>query len=358
MRHGPTAVVAALTIAATLTACGTQTSADKTGEHTLVIRLALADVLNPNGQTVAPGVFVSTLEQLSGGSIKVQLVGNFENDSATAETDIITAISKGDLDAGVPSIRAFAAAGMPGFQALEAPFVVTSKAAEDAIVTGQVGKDLLKSLDGTGVVGLGIASGVLRRPFGLVPLLNPADWKGKAFRTFDSAVQQQTITALGGVPVTVGISFDTLVREGTLQGAETDLAQYAENAYGQLLPAVVRNVVLWPRMVVLTLNRKLVERMSAQQRGWLQQAADAAVRASVSDTFDDAIQASRLCAAGVKFYDATAADIAGLKAAVEPVLATISSNPVAGPLLAEVEQTVASHPGVDVPTVPDGCLSR
>ena len=358
MRHRRTAFVAVIVIAATAAACGVQTVADKTGDHTLVIRLGTIDtVLDPNRQTPAPSVFISTLERVSAGAITVQVVSPYGN-GPTAESDMIAAIGRGDLDAGYPAVRAFAAAGLPGFEAVEAPFLVASAAAEDAISTGQVGRDLLRSLDGSAVVGLGIAPGPLRRPFGLTPLLNPADWKGQKVRDTNSPVQAQTITALGGTPVSAGAGFDQLVRVRLLQGAEIDVPQYAARDYGKLLPAVVRNVVLWPRMLVLTFNRKLVERLSRVQRGWLQQAADAAVQASLMRAADEITPAAQVCAGGVTFYDASTADVAALTSAVQPVLARISSDPVAGPLLSEVKEVVAAHPGVDVPYVPAGCLGH
>jgi TRAP-type C4-dicarboxylate transport system substrate-binding protein len=354
MRHTPTLGLAVVAIIAVSAACGVHSATNKTGDQNLVIRLASPDAPDPNG-LIEP-VFVRKLEQVSGGAIKVQVVGNYEPGLPTAESDMIAAIGKGEFDAGIPTVRAFAAAGHPGFQAVEAPFLVTSGAAEAAIVTGQVAKDLLKTLDGTDVVSLGIVAGVLRRPFGLTPMRNPAEWKGQRVRYLNSRVQAETIAALGGTPVLESYHFDELVRAGQLEGAETDLETYDNNGYDNLLPAVVRNVVLWPRMTVLTFNRKLVERLSSVQRGWLQQAADADVQTSAMYKFDDSIPAADVCAWGVRFYDASPADVAALTAAVQPVYARIAADPVAGPLLAEVKEVAAAHPGVDVPKVPPGCV--
>ena len=89
---------------------------------------------------------------------------------------------------------------------------------------------LLAKLDGTGVVGLGLTVGALRRPFAAQkPLLAPADWHGINFRTFNSPVQAETITALGAVPVNAGFEWTDEILAGRLRGAEFDVAQYAAN---------------------------------------------------------------------------------------------------------------------------------
>jgi TRAP-type C4-dicarboxylate transport system substrate-binding protein len=339
------------------TACESPPVADKTGGRAVVLTLGTIDVLNPNGQSPAAATFVKALADLSGGQLRVRTTTEFEHGQPNAESDLVKAVGSGTFDLGIPSVRAFAAAGLPGLQALEAPLVVTSRATENAIATGPVGKDLLATLEGSDVRGLAIAPGPLRRPFAKRPLQSPADWQGTTFRSFNSPVQTQTITALGGQPVTASFDFATLVAQGKLQGTEIDIAQYQENHYGPLLPAVTRNVVLWPKITVLTINRRTYDRFDDQQRSWLQQAAQAAVSAAVGYAYDEATPAKAMCTAGVRFYDATAADIAGLTTAVRPVLDTLAADPVSGPLLTRIRQVAAEHPGTDVPDVPADCLT-
>ena len=56
---------------------------------------------------------------------------------------------------------------------------ITSYDAEKELVSGPVADTVLGRLEGTGVVGLSLAVGPLRRPFAAGgPLLGPEDWKG------------------------------------------------------------------------------------------------------------------------------------------------------------------------------------
>jgi TRAP-type C4-dicarboxylate transport system substrate-binding protein len=355
MRTRRLLVVATLAVSATM-ACTSSPVADKTSDRTLVLTLGTIDELDPNGQSPAATAFVEALNDLSGGRLQASTITAFEEGQPTAEADLVKAVGSGRFDLGIPAGRAFAAAGLPGLQALEAPLIITSRAAENAIATGPVGKQLLATLDGSDVAGLALFPGPLRRPMAKRPLLSVADWRGTTFRSFNSPVQAQTITALGAQPVAASFGFDELVRQGKLNGTELDIATYQKELYGPLLPAATRNVVLWPKITVLTINRKTYDRLDEQQRGWLQQAAQTAVSTALGYTYDEATPAKSMCTAGVRFYDATDADLADLTAAVRPVLDKLAADPVSGPLLKTIQQVTAEYPGVDLPDVPADCL--
>ena len=134
------------------------------------------------------------------------------------------------MDGGWPSTRAFANAGISGLEAVEAPLTISNYAASKALVSGPVAADLLAQLDGSGIKGLALAVGPLRRPFAAqAPLLGVQDWQGIPFRSFNSPVQADTIRALGATPINWGGDWAAQVAAGTLRGAEFDIAQYAAN---------------------------------------------------------------------------------------------------------------------------------
>lgn len=354
------AAAVGIVLIAAMSACGANGGvADKTGGHTVVLTFATIDDINANGQEPAPQLFVNEIESLSHGQIKVNLKEPFELGRPSAESDLVSAISRGQIDGGWPSTRAFQSAGIPGPDALEAPFVVTNVNAEAAIINGPAGAAVLASLDKTGVLGLALTEGPLRRPWSEAghPLTTLAAWHGVTFRDYNSPVQDQTIRALGGVPVAASFNFPDLVHEKKLDGVETDVAQYEHDGYGPLLPAAVRNAVLWPRMGVLALSRKTFDRLDQQQQGWVRQAALDAGRASVAYHYDEGHLATLLCGHGVHFYDASAAALAAMQAAVAPVISTLLADPTAGPVLRLVQKAVAANPGVDTPAVPASCLT-
>jgi TRAP-type C4-dicarboxylate transport system substrate-binding protein len=289
---------------------------------------------------------------VSGGRIKVEVETNFGGGTPGAESDLVKALAAGEVDAGWPSTRAFERAGLPGLAVVEAPLTLTSYAGQKALATSATAKTLLARLDGTGVVGLGLAVGPLRRPFAAEgPLLGPEDWAGVTFRAFNSPQQEAAIRALGATALNVGEGWVDEVREGRLRGAEFDIAQYAHNNLTSLAGNVTANVVLWPKMFVLAIGAERFNALTAEQQGWVRTAADRAVRASAEATYDESGVARTLCAKGVRFRDATAAQIDGLRAKLRPSLAKLDDDPV----LLEIQEIATRHPEPEPIDVPAAC---
>jgi TRAP-type C4-dicarboxylate transport system substrate-binding protein len=339
------AALLAVTMAA---ACQTPGTLDKTGSTTEVLRLATIDGVNDNGQSFGPQAFVAELTKVSRGRLEVQVTDNVGKGGPTAESDLVRAIAAGRVDGGWPSTRAFAAAGLDGLRAVEAPMTITSYAAEKELVSGAAATELLKTLDGSGLVALGLGVGPLRRAFAAdAPLLEPADWKGIHFRSFNSPVQDATITALGGTPESRGVAWVEDIKGGRLQGVELDVAEYAKNGVGTAAGFVASNIVLWPKVFVFALSRKRFESLSAQEQAWVRQAANAAVRASVAATYDERTPVQQICSEGVRITPASDAQLAALRTALRPVVAQISADPVGGPPLQAIQAIARRHPDAD-----------
>lgn len=331
-----------------LTGC-TATSTDKAGGDTVVLRLASIDKINNNGQSFGPQAFVDQLAQVSGGRLKVEVTTTFGEGTPTAESDLVTAIATGKIDGGWPSTRAFAAADIPGLKAVEAPMTLTSYAAVKDLVSGETAEHLLTTLDDSGVVGLGLAVGPLRRPFAAKSaLLGPDDWNGIRFRAYNSPVQTDTIEALGANPVNLSLTWIEEVRAGRLRGAEFDVAQYAANGLTVEAGHVTSNVVLWPKVFVLSLSQSRYDALSDQQRAWVDEAAKRAVEASVNATYDEESIVDDLCSQGVNFTGAAPSDLLALRTAFKPVIDGLAADPTTAPLLAEIQAIAAVHPTPDV----------
>ena len=330
---------------------------DKTGSNVTVLRFATIDgALDTNGQTIAPRTFVDALGQVSGGRLTATVQTGYGSGAVNAETDIVKAIASGDLDGGWPATRAFSRAGIRGLEPIEAPLTLTSYAAQTALVTGSAGPALLETLENSGVVGLGLTVGALRRPWATaVPLVDVQQWRGVTFRSYNSPVQEDTIRALGAIPIPASFRFPELLQAGSLQAVETDVAQYAHNGYGTLLPQAVGNEVLWPRMTVLSMSQRRFDSLTAEQQEWVRQAALQAVQASVDFDYDETTPAATLCSQGVQFSEATPQQLADLKRAVQPVLDALARDPITGPSLEEVLNVATDFPTPDVVDVPASC---
>jgi TRAP-type C4-dicarboxylate transport system substrate-binding protein len=351
--------VAVLGLAVTLAGCGgTQPPAvaDKAGSQTLFLKIAASDGTLQKDLPPGPKEFLDSLASLSVDRIQVDYSLNYAGGGADSETKIVEAIAKGELDAGFPSVRAFPNAGIRGLEGIEAPMIITSYAAEKNLVSGPVSADALAQLNGTGLVGLALAVGPLRRPFAAkAPLLGPDSWQGVTFRSFNSPVQDETIRALGANPMDLGSDWTDAIATGELRGAESDIPEYAARGFTTEAPFVTANVVLWPKVFVLAVSQKLWDTLNDQQKAWVQQAAAIGTKASLEAAFDESTTARVLCDEGVSFVDASPVQLADLHAAVAPVISDLAANAVTAPLLAKVQGIAARYVQTDVPDVPPTC---
>lgn len=348
--------VVAVATAVVLTACQATPSADKAGAETVELKLATIDLVNNNGQSYGPEAFVENLETVSDGRLSVEMITKYGDGAPEAESDLVEAIASGEVDGGWPSTRAFANAGIPGLEAVEAPMTVTSYAAEKALVSGPVADKLLAKLEGTGVVGLSLAVGPLRRPFAAdAPLLGPEDWAGATFRVYNSPVQTDAVRLLGATPVNLGVEWIDEVRAGRLRGVEFDIAQYAQDTNTTDAGNVTANVVLWPKVFVLSISQKRFDTFSDEQQSWVREAADKAMQVSVDSTYDEATLAQELCEKGTRFIAASPDQIAALRSTLQPVLDGLAGDAASRALLTEIQALAASYPEPEVPSVPEDC---
>ena len=115
------------------------------------------------------------------------------------------------------------------------------------------------------------------------------------------------------------------------------------------------NVVLWPKVFVLSLSKKRFDSLTSQQQGWVREAAAQAVKASVDASYDDSTVAQSLCITGVRFYDASAAQIAALRSKVRPVLDKLAMTTSDAALLRAIQAIARRHPTPEPLNVPADC---
>lgn len=337
-----TTISAVLAVASLLTACGTTTDegGDKAGNETVTMTLATIDKVDNNGQSFGPRAFLDGLTEVSEGGLDVVVdLESFARGGADDESALVEAIAAGEVDGGWPSVRAFSAAGIDGLDVVEAPLTLTNYDAVKDLVTSATAGELLARLDGTGLVGLALAVGPLRRPFSAdAPLVDPTGWEGLTIRSYNSPVQDATIRALGAEPMSVGLGWSDLIRSGDLDGVELDVAQYWETGTAEA-PNVPTNVVLWPKVFVLAVSQQFWDSLSGEQQGWVRQAAEQARDASVEATYDEQALVSGLCERGLTLVPASEEQLDAYREAVQPVLSDIADDP----LLAEIQQIAAAH---------------
>jgi TRAP-type transport system periplasmic protein len=320
----------------------------------IVLRMATVD--SEPGHKPEVDYFVNRVESLSHGNVRIEMVYSVGNNHSDAEQQVVRGVAAGTYDLGDVGTRAFDSLGVTSFRALTAPMLVDSYALENALIQSGITDQMMRGLDGVGVVGLGVVADGLRKPIGVNgPIVGAADWRGIAFGTFKSRVQEEAIRALGATPAEVfGPYRAEAINSGTLQGFEIGLRFYQRLSLVDVAPYVTANVNLWPQMDVVLANPDRLDGLTSQQHDWLVQAVRDAARATRLIE-GEADLVSDLCSGGARFVGASEADIAALGDAFASVYATLQEDPQTKEFIAEIERLKQQTSPDQALVIPEGC---
>src|SRR5712691_2171079 len=289
--------------------CAGRPSADKAGgtPERGVIGLAVPDPPNTTESRLAR-TFAAKVGALSHGSLKVRIAYLTGGDVPDAEARTIDLVRAGGADLGWVAARAWDERGITGFDALQAPFLITNYALLDAVVRSP------------------LVPGLLRHPVGLRRLLlAPADYRGARIRDFPSSVADALLRALGAVPVHLAFG-------------DVGAAEAAGRIDGQELaifpgpPGVLTaNVVFFPKTMTLFANRSSFARLTQAQRAAVRAAARATMLGNASFPVRESISfestlVRQSCAPGHSAALATPPQLAALRRAAQPVYARLAKD--------------------------------
>src|SRR5262249_4654801 len=148
------AAAAAAAALAGLTAC-TATPIRKAGSTGQPARAVVLQM--PDGSDADGLYFARDVAKLSHGALTVTLDSKtYDSQSPTAEARLTAGVRAGRVGFAYQPARDWAAAGVPGFEALMAPFAVTTVAASQRVAASPVATTVLGQLRGFGAVGLGL----------------------------------------------------------------------------------------------------------------------------------------------------------------------------------------------------------
>jgi TRAP-type transport system periplasmic protein len=350
-----TLALAAIATFAAAACAGGGAGEDKAGGSSEPVVLRLANTSGQLDFTPAVVDFVDRVEELSGGDLRIEALDQWGDFASDAEQQVVKDVAAGEIDLGWVGTRVFDTLDLKSFQALTAPMLIDSYALESAVIESGITEQMMQRLDDLGVAGLGVLPDGLRKPIGVTgPILGPADWQGLTFGTLRSNGQAEAIRALGATPA-------QLQRKGreaglehrTIQGFETSIWSHRHDPeLAVLAPDVTSNVTLWPQMDVLLANPARLEALTGEQREWLEEAAEDAARSpALADT--DARALGESCASGVRFAQASGADLAELEAAFAPVYAKLQQHPETKAFIERIQtlkQSTAPEPELVIPS--------
>jgi TRAP-type C4-dicarboxylate transport system substrate-binding protein len=357
-------VVLAVIAAVVAEGCsGGGAAGDKAGGSGEPVVLRMANAYGDLNDVPAVQDFVSRVKERSGGNVRIQLASPWGDYATDAEQQVVRAVAAGKADLGWAGTRVFDTMGIGNFQALQAPMLIDSYALEHAVVASDLPGQMMQGLNRVGVRGLGVLADGLRQPIAVKhPMLAVADWRGITFGTVKSEGQAQAIRSLGATPMEVfRRSRNQALKDGQLQGFEMNLFLYERSALAQPAPYVTANVTLWPQMDALFANPNRLARLTEQQRGWLQQAAqDATGRsAALTDRANrDAQGLKNACRSGARFANASQADLAALRKAFVPVYASLERDPQTKAFIQRIQALKRSTPAGAPLAIPAGCTGN
>jgi TRAP-type C4-dicarboxylate transport system substrate-binding protein len=282
-----------------LAACGSQPGINKAGavrHDVTVIRLQM-----PDGGDTDGVYFAQDVADRSHGSLKVVIDDERYQSSVPAdEAQLVPALLAGRADFAYQPARDFAAAGVPGFQALDAPFLVTTVQASEALAASPVAAALLRQLSGLGLVGIGLIPAEPRQLASTRPLIAPSAFGGVRLRINDSPETAALVTATGAHPVQ-GMTSNTvthLLSSGSLGGVETSPLYVLNNDYNVPAPYLTSYAV-FPKFQAIVASRRAWLALTASQRTAIRRAAaDTLTRARQLPSIEEE-ELAEICASGI-----------------------------------------------------------
>jgi TRAP-type C4-dicarboxylate transport system substrate-binding protein len=322
------AAATALAMAALVVAGCSESRIDKAGGsrpgRPLVLTLAAHSGDEPYAEP-----FATAVERRSGGTVRIEIVGNWRSTGTKSEIDyergIVSDVRSGKAPLGIVGARVWDTLGLPSFQALVAPFLIDSLRLERRALASPLAAQALASVRQKGVIGIALLPGLLRRPFGITrPLIRLQDYRSKTIGIRESLAAEETLHSLGA-HTRAYIPGDL----SGLDGAELDPLTITEDDFDQRARGLTANVVLWPKPWTIIINAAVFGRLTHSQRQILLAAGREAVSGELLQTaHDQQVGLSNLCSERFPLVTATTADLAALRTAVQPVYQRMERNPL------------------------------
>jgi TRAP-type C4-dicarboxylate transport system substrate-binding protein len=349
------AVLTALLVAAASSGCSSghkSSAADKAGGSNAptVLRLGSNDRIDqPDSRAVE--YFAAQVAKLSGGHLRIELI--FEaggNQVPDTEAQIIRRVLEGKLDLGWVGARAWDEFGVKGFQALQAPFLITNYALLDRVSTSPLAAQMLAGLKSKDVVGLALVPDLLRHPFAWGrPLVSLADFRRARIKDIPSRASDALLKTLGATPV--HISNAAIGRVHARHGLDAEELSFPLAPSGSIATG---NITFFGKSLTLFIRRNAFERLTNEQRGILRAAARRTLRHVVASPPSEDALARQFCAGG-RIVLASKSDVAQLARAAKPVYAYLERDAQTKAYITQIRLLSDSTPRPPRLVVPTGC---
>jgi TRAP-type C4-dicarboxylate transport system substrate-binding protein len=328
--------------------------ADRAGGSNAPKVLSLADSDDPTQpDTPAVRFFAKQVAKLSHGALQIQIKYQAAGDKiAGVEKSTVQMVQAGKSDLGWVGARAWDELHVRSFEALQAPFLITSYPLLDKVVTSGMAAKMLNGLRSQRVVGLALIPDELRHPVALThPLVSLSDFSGARVRIPPSHVTSALIRALGAIPLEVA--------SGKIPGALRTLHIDAEElAFGNAFTptTVTGNLTFFGKTLTLFAGGPAYRRLTADQRGVLRKAAEQTVEHVIKTSPTENRLAAAFCGQSqARIVLASKSQLAALVRASQPVYAELERNAETRSFIARIRRLRAATPAPPPLVVPRSC---
>jgi TRAP-type C4-dicarboxylate transport system substrate-binding protein len=263
--------------------------------------------------------FVDEVARLSGGMITIKIRNQWLGwPWRRRESGLIRDVAAGKADLGSAATRAWHAVGVTSFEALQAPLLVDSYALEESVVAGEIANEMLDGLEPLGVVGIGILPGPMRKLLSIDRrLAQVEDFERMRVGITESRVGREAVRALGATAV----SFRPGTDLSGLDAVESHVDAIESNRFDDAgARHMTANLNLWPRALVVFMNKQAFGQLEVSQRDLLREA----LRRAIPETLAvhqslEREAAAALCRRKLNFVAVAPADMTALRQALSPV---------------------------------------
>ena len=265
---------------------------------------------------VAAEKFAELVAERTNGEYKIEI---YPNGTLGGENEMLDSMSMGMLDMGIITSGPFVNFS-EDMGVLDMPFLFASNEEAYKIIDGEIGKELLATLEDAGLKGLAYAERGFRNVTNSVrPVTSAADLAGLKLRVMENEVYTATFKALGvnAVPMAWSEAL-TAMQQGTIEGEENPINviySYDLWDYGQKYVTLDRHSYS-TAIITMSLD-KFNELDEATQQIFVEAAQEAAEyeRAWVAD--QEAGQLETIKSNGVEVVEEP--DVDSFREAVQPV---------------------------------------
>src|SRR3974390_2078147 len=176
MKTGPLVTLSALVLL-----CGLPEAA---AQQPIVIKFSHV-VARDTPKGMAAERFKQMAEERTQGRVKVEV---YPNSSLYKDGEEMEALQLGSVQMLAPSMSKFGPMGLPQFELFDLPYIFPNREFLHRVTQGPVGRDLFRSLEPKGMIGLGYWDNGFKMMSANRPLHMPGDYKGLKMRIKSSKV--------------------------------------------------------------------------------------------------------------------------------------------------------------------------